>query len=114
MFITNDIGLQYLPHLYGYLLFGNFLTRFGKTVQAVDEQSLTHMHGSSRKNKRRGWMLAYTHTHTKTLNKTENSVMCLFGHWVSKEAGMLPLHFCHGAPNMPGLQTQHCARNNMK
>ena len=60
MFITNDIGLSYLPHLYGYLPFGNFLTRFGKTVQAVDEQvSLTHTHGSSRKNKRRGWRLAY-------------------------------------------------------
>ena len=56
----------------------------------------------------------HTHTHTQTLNKTENSVMCLFGHCVSKEAGMLPLHFCHGAPNMPGLQTQHCVRNNMK
>jgi len=100
--------------LYGYLPFGNFLTRFGKTVQAVDEQvSLTHMHGSSRKNKRKGWRLAYKKKKT-TLTKTENSVMCLFGHWVSEEAGMLPLHFCHGVPNMPGLQTQHCARNNMK
>lgn len=80
--------------MYGYLPFGNFLTRFGKTVQAVDEQvSLTHTHGSSRKNKRRGWRLAYEKKKKKqqTLNKTENSVMCLSGHWVSKEAGMLPL-----------------------
>lgn len=37
----------------------SFLARFGKTVQAVDEQvSLTQIYRSSRKNKR-GWRVAY-------------------------------------------------------
>ena len=77
----NDIGF-YLPHLHGFLPFGSFPTRFGKIVQAVDEQvSLTHMHASSRKNKSRGWRLAYKKKKKKkkNLNKTkQKTVGCVF------------------------------------
>lgn len=69
--------------MYGYLPFGNFLTRFGKTVQAVDEQvSLTHMHGSSRKNKRKGWRLAYK---KKKKNPQQNRKQCDVPFWTLGE-----------------------------